>query len=76
MKHTKKGTRNKKGKENKDGFLEEMIGQEEGEEEEQEDTQEGKADNNKANIDDSKIVLYHFGSWTNTIDPSNRRFVS
>ena len=81
MKHTQKGTRRKKGNENEDGFLEEMIGQEEeeeeeegGEEEEGEegDTQGGKADNNKANNDGSKRVWYRFGSLANTIDRSNR----
>ena len=80
MKYTQKGTRRKKGKENEDGFLEEMIGQEEeeeeggGEEEEGEegDTQGGKADNNKANNDDSTRVWYRFGSLANTIDRSNR----
>ena len=64
MKPTKKGTRRKKGKENEDGFLEEMIGQEEKQEEEEEDTQEWKADNDKANNDDSKSVWYRFGSLT------------
>ena len=72
MKHTQKGTRRKKGKENENGFLEEMICQEEEEEEEEEeDTQGGKANNNKANNDDSKRVWYRFGSLANTID-SNR----
>ena len=73
MKHTQKGTRIKNGNENEDGLLKEMIGQEEEEEEEEEeggeeeDTQGGKADNNKANIDDSKRVWYRFGSLANTI---------
>ena len=49
MRHTQKATRRKKGKENEDGFLEEMIGQEEEEEEEGEDTQGQEAGNNKAN---------------------------
>ena len=69
MKHTQKGTRRKKGKENEDRFLEELIGQEE---EEQEYTQGEEADNNKANNDDFKSVWYHFGSLIITIDPSNR----
>ena len=68
MQHTQKGTRRKKGKENEDGFLEEIIGQE-GEEE---DTQEEEAVNSKANNDDSKTVWYHFGSLIITIDASNR----
>ena len=70
MRYTQKETRRKKGNENEAGFLEEMIGQEEGEEEE--DTQGGKANNNKANNDDSKRVWYLFGSLANTIDRSNR----
>ena len=41
MKHTQKGTRRKKGNENEDGFLEEMIGQEEEEEEEEEEGEGG-----------------------------------
>ena len=57
----------KKGKENEDRFLEELIVQEE----EEEDTQGDEADNNKANDDDSKSVWYHFGSLIITIDPSN-----
>ena len=68
MRHTQKGTSRKKGKENEDGFLEEMIGQE-GEEE---DMQEEEAVNNKANTDDSKSVWYHFGSLIISIDASNR----
>ena len=54
----------------RNGFLEEMIGQEE--EEEEEDTQGEEADNNKANNYDSKSVWYRFESLTITIG----RFVS
>ena len=80
MKHTRKRTRRKKGKDNEGRFLQEMIGQEEEEEEEEEGEEEGeeevtrggKADNNKANNDDSKSVWFLFGSSINSIDPSNR----
>ena len=46
----------------RNGFLVEMIGQEE-----EEDTQGEEADNNKANNYDSKSVWYRFGSLTITI---------
>ena len=45
----------------RNGFLVEMIGQEE------EDTQGEEADSNKANNYDSKSVWYRFGSLTITI---------
>ena len=41
MKHTRKRTRRKKGKDNEGRFLQEMIGQEEEEEEEEEGEEEG-----------------------------------
>ena len=53
MKDTQKGARRKKGKENEDGFLEGMIGQEE---EEAEDTQGEEAANNKANHKNSNFL--------------------
>ena len=71
MKHTQKGTRRKKGKENEDGCLEEMIGQE-FEEEEEEDTQGEEAANNKANHKNYNFLncdwfketpISHFLTW-------------